>query len=150
MSENEALPRVWVSFDFIAREEAGTAFDPDYITNVLGVKPTQQNRAGDPIHKGTGRRTFTRWRISVGPIDTVAISTMLDEVVSRLSPAGHKLHTLSEEIGVEPILTCAVEPMSAMTPEITFPHAVVQWAAENNVVLAVDIMLWRRDADSSR
>lgn len=146
---DEALPRVWISFDLLALERGGKTFDPDYVTDMLGVEPTQQNRTGDPIHEGKGQRTFTRWRVSVGPVDTIAIDGMLDEVISRLRPAGQKLRAVCDEIGVEPTLTCAVEPMSAETPDVTFPLAVVQWAAENNVELAVDIMIWRRDDSNS-
>ena len=146
---DEALSGVWVAFDILRLESEGTQFDPDYVTAMLGVEPTQQNRVGDPIHEGKGRRTFTRWRISVGPVSTIKIDGMLEEVVSRLRPVGDKLRAVCDEIGVEPMLTCRVEPRSAETPDITFPLAVVQWAAENNVVLAVDVMLWRRDGNES-
>jgi hypothetical protein len=142
--DDEALPEVWVSFDLVALERDGASFDPDYVTEQLGVLPTQQNRIGDPIHEGKGRRTFVRWRISVGPVYTIKIDWMLEEVISRLRPVSDKLRAVCDEIGVEPVLTCTVEPKSAETPDITFPRAVVQWAAENNVVLAVDVMLWRR------
>jgi hypothetical protein len=145
LMSSEALSRVWVSFDLVARERDGITFDPDYVTRALGIEPTQQNRSGDPIHDGQGRWTFTRWRISEGPLETVTITGMLDQVISRLSTAGQKLNTVCDEIGVEPILTCTVEPQSAETPDVTFPRPVVQWAANNNVALAVDIMLWRRD-----
>ncbi len=70
---------------------------------------------------------------------------MLEEVISRLRPVSDKLRAVCVEIGVEPMLTRAVEPRSAQTPDVTFPRPVVRWAAENNVMLAVDIMLWRKD-----
>jgi hypothetical protein len=142
---DEALPRVWVSLDLVARRSDGVVFDPNYITSALGVEPSQQNVIGEPIHGGKGRWPFTRWRVSVGPVNTIAIDGMLSEVISRLKPAGEKLRTVCDEIGLEPTLTCAVEPKSAETPDVTFPLAVVKWAAENNVILAVDIMIWRRD-----
>lgn len=142
---DEALPEVWISFDLVALEREGASFDPEYVTEQLGIQPTQQNRIGDSIHEGKGRRTFVRWRISVGPVDTIKIDGMLEEVISRLRPVGDKLRAVCDVIGVEPMLTCAVEPRSAQTPDVTFPRTVVQWAAENNVELAVDLMLWRRD-----
>jgi Domain of unknown function (DUF4279) len=144
---DEALPHVWISFDLVALERAGASFDPDYVTEQLGVQPTQQNRAGDPIRDGKGRRTFTRWRVSVGPVDTLDIAPMLSEVMARLSPANQKLRAVCVEIGVEPKLTCAVEPRSAQTPDVTFPREVVHWAAEYGVTLGVDVMLWRKDED---
>lgn len=146
--DDEALPEVWVSFDLVALERDGASFDSDYVTQQLGVQPTQQNRIGDPIHEGKGRRTFVRWRISVGPVYTIKIDGMLDEVISRLRPVSDKLRAVCDEIGVEPMLICAVEPRSAQTPAITFPIEIVRWAADNRVALDVDIMLWRRDDDS--
>jgi hypothetical protein len=142
---DEALPRVWVSFDLVARERDKVVFDPDYVTEALGVEPTQQNRAGDSIRDGEGRRTFTRWRVSVGPVETITIGTMLDEVISRLRSVGDNLRAVCDEIGVEPVLICAVEPRSAQTPAIRFPVEIVRWAADNRVALDVDIMLWRKD-----
>jgi len=35
--------------------------------------------------------------------------------------------------------------MSAMTPYILFPENVVKWAAQHNVAIAVDVILWREN-----
>lgn len=138
----EASPRVWISFDLVSRERDATSFDPDYITGQLGIEPTQTNRVGDPIGERGGRRSFTRWRLSVGPVETIDISPMLSELMSRLQLASPRLRHLCEELGIEPTLTCAVEPKSAATPDITFPVDVVGWAAANSVSIGVDLMLW--------
>jgi hypothetical protein len=145
---DEILSEVWLSLDLVAREDSEVDFDPDHITEELGVVPTQQNRVGDAIRAGQGRRTFTRWRLSVGPTDTLATDAMMAEMLSLVRPAGSKLRTVSEQIGVIPVLTCAVRPRSTgatdggyVTPDVRFPLDVVQWAAENAVVLAVDILL---------
>jgi hypothetical protein len=111
----------------------------------LGVVPTQQNRVGDPITDRGGRRSFTRWRVSIGPVETIDISPLLTELMTRLRPAEHKIRSLCSEIAVEPKLTCTVEPRSAETPDVTFPHEVIRWAAAEGVSIGVDIMLWRQD-----
>ena len=142
---DEALPRVWVSFDLVALERDGKTFDPDYVTEALGVLPTEHNRIGDSIAHGRGRRTYDRWRVSVGPVETLEIDTMLDDVVGRFSDCGGRLAQVGNEIGVEPVLMCRVEPKSAETPAITFPARIVRWAADNRVALDVDIMIWRKE-----
>jgi hypothetical protein len=142
---DEALPLVWISFDLVALEREGKTFNPDYVTEILGVLPTQHNRIGDSILHGKGRRTYDRWRVSVGPVETIEIEPMLDEVVGRFSDCGDRLPQVCDEIGVEPVLMCRVEPKSAETPAITFPVEIVRWAADNRVALDVDIMLWRKD-----
>ncbi|HEV2945161.1 MAG TPA: DUF4279 domain-containing protein [Solirubrobacteraceae bacterium] len=133
------LADVWVSFNLVAMERDGQTFDPSYVTAFLGIEPTQQNRIGDSIAHGKGRRTYDRWRVSVGPVKTLDIEPMLDEVVSRFSACGNRLVQLCEEIGVQPILICTVEPKSEETPAIVFPVRIVRWAADNKVELAVDI-----------
>lgn len=70
---------------------------------------------------------------------------MLDEVLARMAPSGGKLRQVCEELGLEAILTCAVEPTSAQTPAVIFSPAVVKWVADNDVTIDVDIMLWRED-----
>jgi hypothetical protein len=140
----QELPRVWVSVDLVARERDGQTFDPSYVSAVLGVEPTQQNRVGDPIAHGRGRRTYDRWRVSVGPVETIEIESMLDEVVARFGDCGDRLLRVCDEIGVRAMLTCTVEPQSEETPDITFPVRIVRWAADNNVALGVDIMIWRK------
>jgi hypothetical protein len=145
---SEALPEVWISLDLVARESSEVDFDPDDVTQELGVVPTQQNRVGDAIRAGQGRRTFTRWRLSVGPTDTLTIDAMLAEMLLLVRPAGSKLRSVSKQIGVTPVLTCAIRPRSTeandgsyVTPDVRFPLDVVRWAAENEIVLAVDILL---------
>jgi Domain of unknown function (DUF4279) len=145
---SESLPEVWISLDLVARESGEVDFDPDYVTRELGVVPTQQNRVGDAIRAGQGRRTFTRWRLSVGPADTLTIDAMMAEMLLLVRPASSRLRSVSKQIGVTPVLTCAVRPRATgatdggyVTPDVRFPLDIVQWAAENAVVLAVDILL---------
>lgn len=143
----EAAPLVWVSFDLVGHERDGADFDPAEVTNELGIAPTQQNRIGDSISARGGRRSFARWRVSMGPVETVDISSLLLELVERLEPATPRFGALCQRLGIEPKLTCTVEPKSAVAPDITFPDDVIQWAATNHVTLGVDLMLWR---DSSQ
>lgn len=70
---------------------------------------------------------------------------MLDQVLARIAPSGGELKQVCKELGLEALLTCAVEPTSAQTPAVVFSPAVVKWAADNNVTIEVDIMLWRED-----
>lgn len=61
----QRLPTVWVSLDVL---DGGV--DPDIITKRLGVEPTSYHRAGEARHKGQGRWSQDRWRVTIGPYDT--------------------------------------------------------------------------------
>jgi hypothetical protein len=136
------LPTVWISFDLFE-----ASFDLRDITGQLGIEPTSAHRTGDPIKEDQGRWPRDRWRITIGPRNTIEIGNMLDELVTRLRPAEQALRGVYDANKVEAMITCAVEPQSGVTPYILFPNEVVQWAAAHDVALAVDVMLWREEED---
>jgi hypothetical protein len=136
MDEEHGLPRVWVSFDLL-----GASFDPDAITAQMGVEPTHAHRRGDPIREDKGRRRHDRWRVTAGPRETIEIGEMLSEVVERLAPASNVMNAVYATHDVKAMLTCAVEPRSALTPYVLFPVEIVQWAAQQGVAITTDLML---------
>lgn len=66
---------------------------------------------------------------------------MLAELLSQLAPAEHALTRVLRANELEAMITCAVEPKSALSPYILFPVDVIAWAAQHDVALAVDLML---------
>jgi hypothetical protein len=138
--DDEEPPTVWVSFDLF-----GATFDPDAITRDLGIEPTSAHRRGDPIKDGKARWPRDRWRITIGPEQTIEIGRMLDDLLDRLRPAEQRLRVGYEKHGVESMITCTVEPTSRVTPYILFPDYVVKWSAEQGVAISVGVMLWRED-----
>jgi hypothetical protein len=145
MTADETFPRVWVSFDFI-----GVSFDPDAITAQLGVEPTSRHRIGAPIFADQGRYRDDRWRVTIGPHVTVEIGSMFSELMDHMKPGETKLHQVCKQHSVEAAITCAIEPTSSVTPQILFPMDLVRWAAQYNVELAVDVMLWRTEDGETR
>jgi hypothetical protein len=137
VSTKQAFPEVWVSLSIM-----GAPFDPDAVTARLGVEPTSHHRTGDPILGDQGRRRRDRWRVTIGPRDTIEIGGMLSELLVHMAPGEDKLRQVCAELGVEATLTCAVEPKSSLTPYIFFPRDVVRWAASHDVALDIDVMLW--------
>jgi hypothetical protein len=139
MVGEESLPHVWVSFTLL-----GDSFDPDAITMALGVAPTSQHRKGDQRGK-TARWPRARWRVTVGPCDTLDIDAMLAELLAHMMASSREIKRVCGELGLDATITCAIEPTSALTPAVRFPPDVVQWAAERDVAIDVDLMIWRDD-----
>jgi len=139
MVGEESLPHVWVSFTLI-----GDSFDPDTITVALDVAPTSQHRKGDQRGK-TARWPRARWRVTVGPRDTLDIDAMLAELLAHTTSSSAEIKRICGELGLEATITCAIEPTSALAPAVRFSPEVVQWAAERNVAIDIDVMIWRDD-----
>jgi hypothetical protein len=70
---------------------------------------------------------------------------MLAELMAYMTSSEREIKRVCAEFGLEATITCAVEPTSALTPFIRFPPEVVQWAADRDVAIDVDIMIWRED-----
>jgi hypothetical protein len=139
MMPQESLPHVWVSFTLI-----GDSFDPDAVTAALGVTPTSYHRKGDQRGK-TARWPRARWRVTVGPRDTIEVDAMLAELMAHMAPSEREVKRVCAELGLKAMIICAVEPTSSLTPSIRFPPDVVRWAADRDVAIDVDIMIWRED-----
>jgi len=73
---------------------------------------------------------------------------MLSELLAHMAPGEQRLNKVCAELGVKPTITCAVEPTSSLTPSIVFSPDVVRWAADHNVEIDVDIMLWWEKGDN--
>ncbi len=137
----ESLPHVWVSFTLI-----GDSFDPDVITAALGVRPTSHHRKGDQRGK-TARWPRARWRVTVGPRDTIEVDAMLAELMAYMASGEREIKRVCADLGLEGTITCAVEPTSSLTPALTFPPEIVRWAADRDIAIDVDVMLWPSDGE---
>lgn len=134
---DESLPIVSVSFRL-----GGKAFDPDLVTTRLGIEPTNQYRAGDHISKRIGRRPHDGWIVRIGPRQTVEVASMFDELRGWLIVSSAVVTETCNELGLEPWITCAVEPTSKLAPSLLLSSDVIGWARDLGASIDVDLMLW--------
>jgi hypothetical protein len=58
-----------------------------------------------------------------------------------MTSSSHEIKRVCDELGLEATITCAIEPTSPLTPAVGFPPEVVQWAAERDVAIDIDVMI---------
>lgn len=76
----------------------GESFDPDAITQLLGIAPTTHYRPGDPITKdGQGRRRGFGWMIKVNEVETLEINAMLRELQERVDVSSAVVRSLCDD-----------------------------------------------------
>jgi Domain of unknown function (DUF4279) len=135
---SKTLPKVQMRFGFL-----GESFDPDEITERLGIQPTVMYRPGDPITQdGRGRRQSYGWAIKVGPRHALEIDALLQELREQVNLESDQVRELCRDLGIEASILCGVGMGEADDLPVTFfPQDFVAWAAEMGAAINVDIVL---------
>lgn len=138
MTAPNQLPDVKLYFRFY-----GQSFDPDEITRRLGIEPTIQFSPGDPITEdGQGRRRTSGWMVKVGPSATLEIDGLLQDLRERVPVSPADVRRLCQELQLELVIVCGVGMnMADDLPVTFFPQEFVNWAAELNAAINVDVVL---------
>jgi hypothetical protein len=136
---SEPLPSVRIYFCL-----QGQSFDPEEVTRRLGIKPTASFRPGDPITKdGQGHRLGYGWMLKVGEHETIEIDDLLRELQETLSGPTTFIKELCDDLGLKPVVICGVgqHESATTTPTLFFPADFVNWLAEIEASLDVDVIL---------
>jgi hypothetical protein len=134
---SEKLPSISIYFRFY-----GESFDPKEITQRLHVEPTIQFQPGDPIVEGLpGRRTRNGWMVKIGPLQTIEIQAMLDELKTCVNIPGTVVRQACIELDVEAVIVCGVlQPPSTPSPHLKFPPEFLEWASALGASIEIDVI----------
>jgi hypothetical protein len=118
----------------------GDDFDPDAVTQVIGVNPTKITRKGKPVPK------YSSWRFSTGNIkdDAVNVYQMSSSLVKILTPYAENIVKAKNDFGLEAVLevvlTITIDD-SKSTPAIGFDSDVLAFL--NKIGATIDIDTYR-------
>ena len=116
----------------------GDAFDPQEVTNLLGIEPTSVAYKGVP-----GTRRHSVWRLSAGVVenDLVDVYEMSSALVAKLAPHVDEINLARERFGLESalsvVLTITTDDAKS-TPAIGFDRSVVAFLAKVGAWVDVD------------
>lgn len=131
-----SLPSVKISLRF-----QGGRFDPDEITERLGIEPTTTFRPGDPITEdGEGRRRRDGWRLAVKERETLEIGPILEELRGHVAVPGSVVRKLCADLGVGAVVVCSVLQRGHETaPALVFPADFIGWISDLGASLELDV-----------
>jgi hypothetical protein len=125
---------------------AGYHFNPDDITNLLGIEPTSVNGAG--ANSGLDKPVISSWELSTDSVtDDVDVFELTNIIIKQLEPVKEKIlqviesHNLSPRIGV--VLTLSVDKGES-SPEVGFGARTIRFLAELGAFINVDYQLSER------
>lgn len=129
---------------------SGYHFDPDIITQFIGLEPTSVNNEG--MRSNLDKPVISSWEFSTETINSdtqeLDIYKLIDdEILKKIEPAKEKIieicksHNLSPRIGVE--LTLSIDK-DETSPDVGFGSRVTKFCSEIGAFINVDYKLSER------
>jgi len=131
----EELPVIRIYLRFY-----GSSFDPAEISARLGLNPTNEYRAGDPVADSSATRRRDGWMFEGSHGETLDVRGLLQVFREKVGKKGPEVVKVSQDLGVEAVVVCAVLPTSNVAPILEFPSEFLLWAAEMGASINVDIL----------
>jgi len=129
---------------------SGYHFDPNMITNFIGIEPTSTNDAG--MRGSLDKPVISSWELSTETLnsdtqDLDIYKLIDDEILKKIEPAKDKIieickaQNLSPRIGVE--LTLSIDK-DENTPDVGFGARVIKFSSEIGAFINIDYKLSER------
>ncbi|HLO89414.1 MAG TPA: DUF4279 domain-containing protein, partial [Nostocaceae cyanobacterium] len=111
--------------------------DPEEITKIVGVSPTDVWRIGDKItNRSTLKRKKNGWRLKSNLEQTADLDAHIRNVLERLKPGWEKLRELGLQYYAE--ISCVIYNYEAQVPVMHFDKEIIKAAAELNAEIDID------------
>lgn len=94
---SQPVPRVYVQFSL-----TGKNFDPDAVTDRLGITPDGVFRSGDKIGRSRLSARLSGWEIGTAEVASWNFDSQLSEVLTRLSLKARNVPRVAEEFRIAP------------------------------------------------
>lgn len=125
---------------------AGYHFNPDHVTQHLGIQPTSIDASG--ANSQLDKPALSSWELSTRTVsDDIDVYKLTDELIKKLEPVKDKIleicksHNLSPRIGV--ILVLSVDKNETV-PDVGFGARAIRFLADIGAFINVDYRLSER------
>ncbi|MHB8623632.1 MAG: DUF4279 domain-containing protein [Sulfuricaulis sp.] len=125
---------------------AGYHFNPDHITQHLGIQPTSVDASG--VSSDLNKPKLSSWELSTETVtDDIDVYKLTDELIKQIEPVKDKIleicksHNLSPRIGV--VLLLSVDKGETV-PDVGFGARTIRFLSEIGAFINIDYRLSKR------
>ncbi len=86
----------------------GDNFDPNIVTQAIGIQPTKIHRKGDPIGNSGNKIKFSGWYLYTEKRDNILVDKLVDDLVTKLFDKITIINDLKRLYQLESILELVV------------------------------------------
>ena len=120
----------------------GDNFDPDIVTQRLGITPTKIHRLGDPIGKNGNKIKFSGWYLYTDKVENLLIDKLVEDVVSKLDSKIDIINELKRDFNLTSILEIVMYieiDENSSTPALGHDSKTIEFLYLTNTETDVDI-----------
>lgn len=125
---------------------AGYHFNPDHVTQHLGIQPTKIDASG--ANSEMNKPVLSSWELSTETVtDDIDVYKLTDELIKQIEPAKDKIleicksHNLSPRLGV--VLVLSVDKDETV-PDVGFGARTIRFLSEIGAFINIDYRLSER------
>ncbi len=125
---------------------AGYHFNPDHVTQHLGIQPTSIDASG--ANSEMNKPVLSSWELSTATVtDDIDVYKLTDELIKQIEPAKDKIleicksHNLSPRLGV--VLVLSVDKDETV-PDVGFGARTIRFLSEVGAFINIDYRLSKR------
>lgn len=122
---------------------AGYHFNPDHVTQHLGIQPTSIDASG--ANSEMNKPVLSSWELSTETVtDDIDVYKLTDELIKQIEPAKDKIleicksHNLSPRLGV--VLVLSVDKDETV-PDVGFGARTIRFLSEIGAFINIDYRL---------
>lgn len=126
----------------------GSGFDPDKVTQHVGVVPTKTYRMGEQIQKTLLRQKYDVWSFSTGLQESLDLCHQVHALLDQLQPYLPTLATVCQRWHLDAEIECVIYA-EGQIPAIHFNLDDIKRIAELGAEIDVDLYYLPTDGDES-
>lgn len=117
----------------------GEKFEPNHITEMLGITPTITHIKGEKIENRKVLRPDTVWELDTGYIESLDINEQLDIILTKLEKKTDKLIEVKNKFSVKMLFMIIVYIENEEVPAMYFERKILGFVNEIEAEIGFDV-----------
>ena len=128
---------------FVAADNS--CFDPDYITEKLGIEPFETRKMGTPRKNGHGHYPFSDWACCKHSEPALDAEEQCKKIVRQLYPLIPQPQEIKKEYNVDYSIIIVPHIYNEENPVLGFDSEIIEFCYHTGTKIAVDMYIYDKE-----
>ena len=125
--------------------DAGSDFDPNYITEKLGIEPFETVKMNEPRRRANGTYPFSEWVGCRQDEPALDAEEQCLNIVRQMRPLLPQLREIKEEYNVDFLIVIVPHIYNAENPLLSFNSEIIDFCYHSGTEISVDLYIYDKE-----